>query len=117
MGDDNRCQRRGPVSGGQCSKVWWNEHPEHHSLDTGERWTDADAERLREERSERKKALTDAVWDLVIIDMGQRDKLGVERYGKRLAGATPIDPLQYAYEEALDLACYLRKMIYERDDK
>lgn len=114
---DQRCGGRGPVTGGRCHKYWANEHYEHHSLDTGEQWTDADADRIRERRSERRKVLTNAVWDLVIADMGARDKLGLERYGQRLTGATPVDPIQYAYEEALDLAAYLRKMIYERDGK
>lgn len=35
---------------GQCGRVWWDSHTEHHSLATGERWTDADAERIRDER-------------------------------------------------------------------
>lgn len=41
------CTRRGPRTGGRCSKRWSNEHPEHHSLETGERWTDAEADEIR----------------------------------------------------------------------
>src|SRR6185369_11853941 len=103
-----QCTKRGPITKGQCGKTWWNEHLEHHSLETDERWTDSDAEETRARRAERKKALISAVWDLVLADVQERDKMGAERYGKRLAGSTPIDPIQYAYEEALDLACYLR---------
>jgi hypothetical protein len=57
------------------------------------------------------------IWDLVIVDMRERDRIGAERYGDRLRVATAVDPLRYAYEEALDLACYLRKAIAERDGK
>jgi hypothetical protein len=45
------CTRKGPKTGGRCSKRWSNEHPEHHSLDTGERWTDAEAEAIRAARA------------------------------------------------------------------
>ena len=114
---DNQCGRRGPRSGGQCSKYWSNEHTEHHSLESGERWTDEEADRIREERRAERAAKAQAVWDLVIADMRGRDRIGVERYGKRLTGETPIDTLQYAYKEALDLAVYLRKAILERDGK
>lgn len=48
---DDQCTKRGPKTRGRCSKVWYNEHPDHHSLETGERWTDADAERVREEKA------------------------------------------------------------------
>jgi hypothetical protein len=57
------------------------------------------------------------VWDLVIADMRERDRIGVERYGSRLAKETPIDALRYAYEELLDGAVYLRKAMLERDGK
>lgn len=57
------------------------------------------------------------IWDLVIADMRERDRIGAERYGDRLRVTTAVDPLRYAYEEALDLACYLRKAIAERDGR
>lgn len=56
-----------------------------------------------------------AIWDLVLEDMRTRDRVGVDTYGARLRPSTDIDPLQYAYEEALDLACYLRMEIYKRN--
>lgn len=34
----NRCARKGPFSGGQCSKPSHYDHQLHHSLDTGEKW-------------------------------------------------------------------------------
>jgi hypothetical protein len=83
---------------------------------TGERWTDADAARALTERVAQTSSLP-AIWDLVIADMHERDRIGVERYGDRLRVTTAVDPLRYAYEEALDLACYLRKAIAERDGK
>jgi hypothetical protein len=57
------------------------------------------------------------IWDLVIADMHERDRIGAERYGDRLRTTSPNDPLRYAYEEALDLACYLRQAIAQRDGK
>lgn len=113
-----QCGHRGPRTRGQCSKVWWNEHLEHHCVITGERWTDADEEAAREAKKVTREGGEDPViWDLVVADMRGRDKLGAQRYGKRLRPTTDIDPLQYAYEEALDLACYLRMEIYRRGGK
>lgn len=54
------------------------------------------------------------IWDLVIEDMKARDKFGWERYGKPLVAHNGTDPLQEAYEEALDLCVYLRQAIEER---
>jgi hypothetical protein len=58
-----------------------------------------------------------AVWPLVMVDMAGRDKLGRERYGTPLQPNNGRDALRDAYEEALDLAVYLRTAIYERDGK
>ena len=57
------------------------------------------------------------VWPLVMVDMAGRDKLGRERYGTPLQPHNGRDALRDAYEEALDLAVYLRTAIYERDGK
>jgi len=54
-----------------------------------------------------------AVWDLVIEDMQERDKLGKERYGTRLQGHNGRDALIDAYQEALDLVVFLRQKLYE----
>lgn len=57
------------------------------------------------------------VWPLVMVDMAGRDKLGRERYGTPLQPHNGRDALRDAYEEALDLAAYLRAAMYERDGK
>ncbi len=58
-----------------------------------------------------------AIWACVIQDMAARDILGASRYGTRLQAGNGRDMLKDAYEEALDLACYLRGTIFERDGK
>lgn len=57
------------------------------------------------------------VWDLVIADMRDRDRVGRERYGTPLQPHNGRDPLVDAYQEALDLAAYLRQAIAERDGR
>lgn len=54
------------------------------------------------------------IWELVIADMAERDKVGRNRYGEALTVETNMDAIQYAYEEALDLAVYLRCEIERR---
>lgn len=58
--------------------------------------------------------MSTSIWDLVIEDMKGRDILGRERYGRPLTAHNGRDALQDAYEEALDLAVYLRQAIEER---
>lgn len=55
------------------------------------------------------------VWDLVIEDMQERDRVGRERYGTPLQTNNGRDALVDAYQEALDLVVYLRQAIAERD--
>jgi hypothetical protein len=57
------------------------------------------------------------VWPLVMVDMASRDHLGRKRYGTPLQPFNGRDALRDAYEEALDLAVYLRTAIFERDGK
>lgn len=57
------------------------------------------------------------VWSLVLVDMAQRDIEGAKKYGTRLQPHNGRDVLIDAYQEALDLAVYLRQAIYERDGK
>lgn len=52
---------------------------------------------------------------LVRVDLRRRERLGRERYGTPLQAHNGRDALRDAYEEALDLACYLRQAIEERD--
>jgi len=54
------------------------------------------------------------VWEMVIEDMRDRDKVGRERYGTPLQSFNGRDPLIDAYQEVLDLAVYLRQEIDER---
>lgn len=54
------------------------------------------------------------IWDLVIADMHERDKVGRQRYGTPLQTNNGRDALVDAYQEALDLVVYLRQLIEER---
>jgi hypothetical protein len=56
-----------------------------------------------------------AIWPLVIKDMRDRDAVGRARYGTPLQAHNGRDALVDAYQEALDLAVYLRQAIFERD--
>jgi len=53
------------------------------------------------------------IWSLVIDDMCARDQEGRRRYGTPLQAGNGRDALRDAYEEALDLAVYLRQAIEE----
>ena len=55
-----------------------------------------------------------AMWNLVIADMVERDRVGRARYGTPLQPHNGRDALIDAYQEALDLVVYLRQVIYER---
>lgn len=52
--------------------------------------------------------------DLVIDDLIDRKAVGIERYGTPLQASNGRDALLDAYQEALDLCCYLRQAIEER---
>ena len=54
------------------------------------------------------------IWPLVIDDMKQRDSKGRSVYGTPLMSHNGRDALIDAYQEALDLAVYLRQEIQER---
>jgi hypothetical protein len=55
------------------------------------------------------------IQSLVIQDMRNRLGVGIARYGTGLQPHNGRDALRDAYEEALDLATYLRQVIFERD--
>lgn len=59
--------------------------------------------------------MTDSIQALVRADLEAREKLGIERYGTALRAHNGRDAMKDAYEEALDLACYLKQAIIERD--
>jgi hypothetical protein len=52
---------------------------------------------------------------MVIADIEARRQVGIGRYGTALQPHNGRDALRDAYEESLDLACYLRQAIAERD--
>ena len=56
-----------------------------------------------------------SLWQAVIADMQAREQLGIGRYGTPLQAGNGRDALRDAYEEALDLAVYLKPAITERD--
>ena len=57
------------------------------------------------------------VYQLFTEDLETRYRIGMQRYGKALQPFNDRDALRDAYEEAIDLAFYLRQAIYERDKK
>ena len=57
------------------------------------------------------------VYQLFTEDLETRYRIGMQRYGKALQPFNGRDALRDAYEEAIDLAFYLRQAIYERDKK
>lgn len=59
------------------------------------------------------KKITDSVTDEVIKDIKSRRKMGYSKYGVTLDrdDLTREEWLNHAYEEALDLANYLKKLI------
>lgn len=55
------------------------------------------------------------VWDLVVKDMGDRDRVGRERYGAPLQPFNGRSAKVDAYQEVLDAAVYLRQDLEEVD--
>lgn len=53
----------------------------------------------------------------VMIDLTERMEMGIKTYGEALRANNGRDALQDAYEEALDLACYLKQAMIERDNE
>jgi hypothetical protein len=56
-----------------------------------------------------------SIQGLVRADLHDREQVGIQRYGTPLQAHNGRDALRDAYEEALDLACYLRQAMAERD--
>ena len=55
-----------------------------------------------------------SIQSLVRADLEEREAIGCQRYGTPLQAFNGRDALVDAYQEALDLACYLRQAIEER---
>lgn len=51
--------------------------------------------------------------DLVIADLATRKEFGIAKYGVPLQAQNGRDALLDAYEEILDLACYLKQCLVE----
>jgi hypothetical protein len=51
----------------------------------------------------------------VIADIQARRQVGIQRYGTALQPHNGRDALRDAYEEAIDLAMYLKQAMVERD--
>ncbi len=58
-----------------------------------------------------------AIQDLVMVDLAARKRQGIAKYGTPLQPHNGRDALTDAYQEAIDLAQYLRQAIYERDGR
>lgn len=54
-----------------------------------------------------------SVTDMVVHDLSERRKMGVKKYGGELTTNNGRDALIDAYQEVLDLSCYLRQKIEE----
>lgn len=57
------------------------------------------------------------IWDLVIADMRERDQTGRATYGTPLQAFNGRDALMDAYQEALDLAAYLKQELEQRKER
>lgn len=57
----------------------------------------------------------ESVQAALIRDIEARTQVGIERYGTPLQPFNGRDALRDAYEEALDLATYLKQCLIERD--
>lgn len=55
-----------------------------------------------------------AIADLVIADMAERKRLGIQRYGVALQAHNGRDALVDLYQELLDACCYVRQLIEKR---
>lgn len=55
--------------------------------------------------------------DLVCIDMTERKRVGVSRYGIAHQAFNGRNTLRDLYEELLDACCYLRALLYEKEGK
>ena len=56
-----------------------------------------------------------SIQSMVRADLEAREAFGTAKYGTPLQAHNGRDALRDAYEEALDLACYLKQAIVERD--
>jgi hypothetical protein len=57
------------------------------------------------------------VWPRVISDMVNRNEEGYKKYNKYLTTNSGDNILQHAYEEALDLAVYIKTKLLELEEE
>ena len=55
-----------------------------------------------------------AIADLVMADLAERKRIGIERYGVPLQAGNGRNPLVDAYQESMDQTLYLRQAIEEQ---
>lgn len=70
--------------------------------------------RIEDQPAPKVQPYRSAIQDMIIADMIERKRIGIERYGVPLQAHNGRDALVDAYQEALDLCCYLRQAIEER---
>jgi len=67
----------------------------------------------------KKESVVRTIVEMVRVDLEERAKLGEKKYGARLTVEEPChndkSALQNAYEEVLDLACYLKKELMDKE--
>jgi len=88
------------------------------ALGTYEQPSTATAEGLRQREGDQPLPIPNdlpAIADLVIAEIEERRRLGVQRYGTPLQPFNGRDPLKDALDEVLDLAHYLVQLRWERD--
>lgn len=68
-------------------------------------------------QQEAPKGIGAPIVDLVMMDLEARAVMGEERYGERLKAHNGRNALIDAYQEALDLAMYLRQAIEEQSSE
>ena len=62
-------------------------------------------------------SITKQVWPLVVKDMLERNEDGAKKYNRYLQTDCLDNMLQHAYEEALDLAVYLKTQIEKQKNE
>lgn len=55
------------------------------------------------------------IWELVIEDMKERNKIGIEKYGTPLQANNGRNALVDVYQELLDAAVYIKQRIIEEN--
>lgn len=95
-----------------------NHGPDFHDCDWDCTTCGRPAQKLQgvdEHQADPVKSNRPAIQDLVMADIEARKQVGLKRYGTLLQGFNGRDALLDAYQEALDLAIYLRQVLYEQE--